>query len=496
MERAGNRLPDPATVFILLGLLAIALSAVAQAFSLQVQHPLSQEPIHAVSLLNSEGIRRILTEAVSNFMGFAPLGVVLTAMLGIGIAERTGLFGAALRWLVLAVPRGAITPTVVLAGISSNVASDAGYVVLPPLAALLFVSLGRHPLAGIAAAFAGIGGGFSANLFISTLDPKLASISTEAAQLIDPDYEVNTLASYFFMAASVVLLTVVATWVTHRLVEPRLGPWKNDAPAPETLPELTPLERRGLAAAAASFFIGLLVTAVLAGPAGAPLRLSGPTGLLDQLKPFFDSVVVLMALLFVLPGLAYGICTRKIRNDRDAVGMLSETMATMGSYIVMAFFASQFLAYFGWSNLGLILAVGGADLLRAVHLTGVPLMILFVFLAALVNLFMASASAKWALMAPVFIPMFMMLGWSPESTQGLYRVGDSLTNTITPLNYYFPMIIAVMRRYLPGAGLGTIVAAMLPYSLAFTLFWTAFAVLWLSLGIPLGPGAPLQYTAP
>ncbi|HRX85021.1 MAG TPA: AbgT family transporter [Phycisphaerae bacterium] len=491
IERWGNRLPDPVTIFVALALLALVASWIAGTCGVAVVNPATGEMVRAVNLLDGPGIRRILVNVVPNFTGFAPLGTVLVAMIGIGVAERTGLFAALLKALVTAVPRGWVTPTLIFAGIMSNTAADAGYVILPPLAALLYASMRRHPLAGLAAVFAGIGGGFSANLLLSSLDPLLAGLSTEAAHLLDPAYTVQATASYYLMAVSVVLLTVVGTVVSNRIVEPWIGPWKPDdsVATEESLEPLTRLERRGLWWALVATVVTVGAIALLVIPAGAPLR-DAETG---SIAPFYDSLVALLAIFFMAPGLTYGLVTRQVRSDRDTARMMSDTMAAMGTYIVMAFFAGQFIAYFNWSNLGLIIAISGAEALKSAHLTGVPLMVGFIFVAATINLFMASASAKWAIMAPVFVPMLMVLGWSPETTQGLYRVGDSITNTITPLNYYLPIIIAVGRRYMPKLGMGTLLAAMLPYAVAFGLFWTVLVVAWVVLGVPIGPGAPLHY---
>jgi len=495
IERVGNRLPDPVTIFFLLAVFALIASWIAASLGAAVTHPVSGERIVAVNLLSRMGLRQVFTQMVDNFTGFKPLGVVLVAMIGIGVAEKTGLFGALLKALVTAVPARAITPTVIFAGIMSNVAADAGYVILVPLAAMLYVALGRHPLAGIAAVFAGIGGGFSANLLVTSLDPLLAGLTTEAAQLMEPTYDVNATASFYFMAASVVLLVIVGTWVSNRIVEPRLGTYESEAAADE-LNQPTSVERTGMIAAGISAIVVLALFALMAIPTWGPLHADGLAAdapWIDRLKPFFDSLVALLAVFFAVPGLVYGIVTRGVTSDRDAARMMSETMSAMGPYIVMAFFAGQFIAYFNWSNLGLIIAISGADLLKQINFQGVPLMVAFVFVAAAINLFMASASAKWAIMAPVFVPMFMALGWSPEATQGLYRVGDSITNVITPLNYYLPIILAAANRYMPNVRLGSILSAMAPYSIAFSIAWTIMIVLWLSLGLPLGPGAPLHY---
>jgi len=489
IEAIGNRLPDPATIFAGLAVLALIASWAAAKAGVSVIHPVTKAPIAAVNLLNAEGLRRIFTTVVPNFTGFAPLGTVLTAMIGIGVAERSGLFGAVLKAVVSAAPRWAITPALIFAGMLSHTASDAGYVILIPLAPIVYASVGRHPLAGIAAVFAGIGGGFSANLLIGALDPMLAGLSQEAARLYDPKYVVLATANYYFLAASVFLLTIVGTWVSVRIVEPRFGSWADDA-ASDFRP-LDAVERRGLIWALAAALVTLGGIALLVAPRHGLLRDPATGGL----KPFYDSIVGLLLVVFFVPGLAYGIATGQIRRDRDAARMMSETMATMGTYIVLAFFAGQFIEYFKWSNLGSILAIEGATLLKAVRLTGPMLLIAFVAVSASINLVMASASAKWAMMSLVFVPMFMHLGYSPETTQAFYRVGDSVTNVITPLNYYYPIVIAVGQRYVPRVGLGTLISAMLPYSIAFGVAWTAMTLVWYYAGLPMGPGAPLTYHA-
>ncbi len=487
VERVGNRLPDPVTIFVGLAVAALGLSWLVSLMGVSVVHPETGETITAVNLLSRDGIQKILGNMVENFTGFKPLGTVLVAMIGVGIAERTGLFAAMLKWLVTAVPAWAITPTVVFAGILSNTAADAGFVILPPLAGMLYASLGRHPVAGIAAAFAGVGGGFSANIVLNALDPLLSGITNEAAELYDDAYDVKATANYFFMIASVPMLTIVGTLVSTRIVERRLGPWKSGADA-NALTPLEAHERRGLLAALVAVIVtaGLMIALVVA--KNAPLREPDPEGL----APFFRSIVGLIMIFFFVPGLVYGIVTRQVRSDRDASKMMSESMSAMGSYIVLAFFAGQAIAYFGWSNIALIIALKTADFLKSIHFTGVPLLLVFLIVAAIFNLVLASSSAKWAIMAPIFVPMFMNLGWSPETTQCVYRVGDSITNIITPLNYYLPISITAAQRFIPRAGMGTIISATLPYSVAFGLAWIAMLVVWLLLGLPIGPGAPIR----
>jgi aminobenzoyl-glutamate transport protein len=491
LERAGNRLPNPVTMFIVMAATILAASAVAAGLDVSVRHPRSGETIRAVSLLTRDGVQRIFGECVKNFVTFAPLGTVLAAMIGIGVAERAGLIAALLRLVVVVTPRRLMTAAVVFAGMLSHLAADAGFVILPPLAGALFAVLGRHPLAGVAAAFAGVAGGFSANVLPSTLDVLLAGLTQESARLIDPRHEVQVVCNYYFLAASVPMLTALGAWVTTAIVEPRLGAWPGAAPAALERPD--PAERRGLAAAGLTLLATLGLFALLVAPSWGPLRAEGATTL-ERIKPFLNSMVALILIAFLLPGLAFGAAAGRIRSDHDAVRMAGETMGTMGPYIVMAFAAAQFVKYFEWSNLGTILALAGASTLRSLHVEGAPLFLAFIALTMAFNLLIASASAKWTIMAPVFVPMFMLLGVSPEATQILYRVGDSVTNVITPLNPYFPLVLAFAQRYDPRIGIGTMVAMMIPYAVAFGLAWTVMVITWLTLGLPVGPGAGLQYS--
>lgn len=498
VERVGNKLPDPITIFALLALLVIAASWLTAALGVSAVHPGTGETIAPVSLATAAGLRRMLTEGVRNFTGFAPLGLVIVVVIGIGVTERSGLIAAALRRLLSVVPPSLLTATVVFAGVMSSMAVDAGYVVLVPLGAVLFQSVGRHPLAGLAAAFVGVSGGFSANFLITSLDPLLAGLSTQAAQLVDPAYEAQITGNYYFMIGSVFVVTIVGAMITARIVEPRLGPAPAARAAAEADPPLRDAERRGLRHAGLVFLAGALVMLALTVPEGAILRNPDAAGerIVIQLRPFFDSIVMLVMLLFLLMGIAYGRAAGTIRSDRDVAAMSSESVGVLGSYIVLAFAAAQFVAYFNWSNLGLILAVEGAGTLRAVGLEGVPLLLGFILVSAFINLFMGSASAKWAVMAPVFVPMLMLMGFAPEVTQAAYRVGDSVTNIITPLMQYFPVIIAFAQKYQRDAGIGTIVAMMLPYSVALLVVWSLFFAGWMLVGAPIGPGTPIAYPAP
>ncbi len=488
IERFGNALPHPVTIFALMATAVVLMSSVLQAWS--AVHPSTGKVFEVVNLLTPDGARRIVTSLVSNFTAFAPLGTVLVALLGVGIAEGSGLLSAALRAFVLAAPRRWIPFAVVTAGVLSNAASELGYVVLIPLAAIVFMSVGRHPLAGMAAAFAGVSGGYSANLILGTIDPLLAGITQEAARLVDGTYEVSAAANYFFMIASTFLIAGIGTWVTVRFVEPQLGPLPEQERS-EFLKPLESLEKRGLIAAGLAnlFLVSVVAWAVV--PADGILRDPRTGSLLHS--PFLNGIVTIIFVFFAVPGLVYGLVTRSFRRDADVVNAMNTAMKSMASYIVLAFFAAQFVSFFGWTNIGVISAITGAEFLRSVNLTGIPLIIAFVALSGLVNLAISSASAKWAIMAPVFVPMLMLLGYSPELTQAAYRVGDSVTNIITPMMSYFPLILVTAQKYRKDAAIGTFLSMMLPYSLAFGLAWSVLLIVWLLLGIPLGPGAPLTH---
>jgi aminobenzoyl-glutamate transport protein len=492
VEWAGNRLPEPATLFVVLCVAVVLLSAAVAAIGWSVTHPSTGAQVEAVSLLNGDGLRRMLTSAVSNFTGFAPLGMVLVTLLGVGVAEGSGLLAASLRAVALAAPRRIVTAAVVFTGIVSNVASDAGYVVFVPLAVLVFRAFGRHPLAGLAAAFAGVSGGFSANVLVGSTDVLLAAITEPAARIVDEGYRVTPLANYYFMVASTFLLTAIGTWVTDRVVEPRLGRYEGEDPQ-DAMSRLEPRERRGLglAAAATASLLALLAWSVV--PEGAVLRDPRTGGFLTS--PFLAGIVPVIVVLFWVPAIVYGVTAGTIRSDSDVTRMMAKALSGMGSYLVLVFFAAQFIALFSWTHLGLITAIEGALGLRAIGLTGPPLLVAFVLVSGLVNLVIASASAKWALLAPVFVPMFMLLGYTPELTLVAFRIADSSTHLVTPMLSYFPLIIAVAQKYRKDAGIGTMIALMLPYSIAFLVAWTLFLLAWVAVGLPLGPGAPLRLGA-
>lgn len=495
IERAGNILPHPATLFVILAAIVLIVSAITAYFGVSVTHPGTGKPVNAVSLLNVEGLNRILTSLVTNFTGFAPLGVVLVALLGISVAEASGFISAILRLVVIKAPQKLLTLVVVGAGVVSHIASDVGYVVVIPLGAVIFLAVGRHPLAGLAAAFAGVSGGFSANLLLGPTDALLAGLTQEAARILDPKYSVNPAANYYFMATSAILVTLVGTWVTEKFVVPRLGKYtpKDDVDVKvEEMTSLNSSEKRGLlyAGIALAIFAGLILLGLI--PENGYLRDPKTGSVLSS--PFLSGIVAVIFAGGVIAGLAYGFGAKTIKNDNDVMTAMEGAMKTLASYLVLAFFAAQFVAFFNWTNLGIITAVNGAEILKSLQVGGVVLIISFVILTVLLDLVVGSASAKWAVMGPVFVPMLMLLGYSPEMTQAAYRIGDSVANIITPLMSYFPLIVAFAQKYDKSAGIGTVMAMMMPYSFVFFAAWTGLLIIWYLFGLPLGPGVSIYYT--
>ena len=498
IETAGNRLPHPITMFALLAAGIVLLSGLLAAFGVSATGDmidaktmeLSEQTIHTVSLMNRDGLVYMLTHAVTNFTGFAPLGVVLVTMLGVGCAEGSGYLSALMKKAVSVTPAAIVTPALVFLGVMSNVASDIGYVVLIPIGAVVFMAYGRHPLAGLAAAFAGVSGGFSANLLIGTLDPMLSGISTEAARMVNPGYLVGAAANWYFMIASTFLIVGLGTFVTDRIVEPRLSAHRHTGEDAARATELTGQEQKALRAANWSLVIFLAAVAAAAYPRNSFLR-NPQTGSLILDSPFLSGLVVLIALLFLIPSVVFGRMSGIYRNEKDVCAQLGTNMSAMGSYVALAFVAAQFISYFNYTKLGSILAINGAEALRRLGVGGPLLMILFILFSAIINLLMGSASAKWTILAPVFVPMFMLLDYSPELTQVAYRIGDSCTNLITPLMTYFAMIVVFAKKYDEESGIGTLISTMLPYSIFFLIGWSVLLVIWMLLKLPLGPGAAL-----
>ena len=487
IERLGNRLPDPAILFVWLLLIVWGASWALAGIDWNLIDPRDGAPLVVRNQLTGEALTTFLSNVVPTFAHFHPVGVVLVAMLGIGVAERTGFIHAGLRGMLAITSPRLLTPMLILVAIASHSAADAGYVLVIPLGGVLFYAAGRHPLAGIGAAFAGVSGGYSANFLPSSLDPLLAGLTQAAGQLIDPDLAINPLNNYFFTAASSLLIVGPGWWITDRVVEPRLRGTAVDGDI-QDLPKLTPLadaEQRALRVAGLVMLAGLAALVLTTLPGGSPWR--GPDGGLTEAgAPLMRSLVALIFILFLLPGVTYGVIAGTVKTHRDVIAGMTWAMQSMGYYLVIMFFIAQFVAAFGNSNLGVLLALKGAQALQALALPAAITVVGMVLLTGLLNLFVGSASAKWALMGPVLVPMLMQLGISPDLTQAAYRIGDSSTNIITPLMPYFPLIVVFCQRYVRGTGIGTLTALMLPYAATFLSVWTLFLLLYWRAGLPLG----------
>ena len=495
IEAVGNKLPDPAMLFLMAMLLVWVFSAILAPVSFTEIDPRSGQPIVVNNMLTGSALANFLANMVTTFTSFAPLGVVLVAMLGVGVAENSGYINAGLKLLLNKTPRSLLTPMVIFVGIMSHSAVDAGYVLVIPLGGIIFHALGRHPLAGISAAFAGVSGGFSANPFPSAIDPLLQGFTQPAAQILDPAKLVNPLCNYFFTSASSLLIVALGWYLTDKVIEPRLNrttPMDADAEEAPDMGALSAKEKSGYLWASLVVVIGLGLLAFSLLPETSPFR--DANGQLNSFTaPIMQSIVPLIFLLFLLPGVVFGVMTGKFKSSKDMVGAMSKAMEGMAYYIVMAFFCALFIYAFNNSNIGALMAIKGAETLKALALPAWVTIIGIIFLSAFVNLFVGSASAKWALLAPIFVPMLMQVGISPELTQAAYRVGDSSTNIITPLMPYFPLVVVFCQRYVKDTGIGTLVSLMLPYSAAFLISWTLFLVIYWLGGFPLGFQASYVY---
>ena len=501
IEKIGNKLPHPITLFALFALAIVVLSAVLAALGVSATGELvsggelKETTVSVVSLLTKEGITYMLTHAVSNFTNYAPLGMTLVAMLGVGVAERSGLIKTLLKGVVKITPAKWITPMVVFLGVMANAANDAGYVILIPLGAMIFRAYGRHPMAGLAAAFSGVSGGYSANLLVGAIDALLAGISQTAAEMIDPNYQVSFMGNYFFLAASTFLITILGTWVTDKIVEPRLAAYSGDVAGEEdiSLTTITAKERRGMKRAVLMALLYLTVIVLACLPQNSLFR-NENGGLLGRpTSPLVNSAVILITLLFLLPGITYGLTTGTFKGEKDVCAALSKSMSSMGSFLALAFVSAQFINYFNYTQIGTIVALSGVNFFQQINIGLIPLLIIFVLFSSFMNLFLGSASAKWNILAPVFVPMFMLLGYSPELCQLAYRIGDSCTNVITPMMTYYAVILTFAQRYDKEAGVGTLTATMIPYSVAFLIGWIFLLIVWIFLGLPIGVGTGIYY---
>lgn len=485
VEKVGNKLPHPATLFLILSVIVMFVSAIGSALNWEVtylglvkdangDYAQSNITVGINSLLSKTGVQYIFQNFTTNFTGFAPLGTVLVALVGIAIAERSGLIAVILRKVALSTPQRLITAVIVFLGVMSNAASDAGYVVLPPLAALVFLSFKRHPIAGVAAAFSGVSGGFSANLIISSLDPLLAGFTQEAARILQPEYIVNSASNYYFMAVSTFIITIVGTIITEKIVEPRLGSYNGDEVV--VFEEITSEEKLALKYTGFAF-LGTLAFVI------------GLWFILGDTLFLGSAIVPIILIVFSITGFVYGKFIKTIKNDEDVMKMIADSFSAMSGYLVLVFFAAQFIAFFNYSKLGTVIGVLGAEFLKTLNAPALVLLVIFIIIVAFINLFMGSSSAKWAILAPVFVPMLMQLGISPEATQLAYRIGDSTTNLISPLMSYFAIMVVYVQKYDKKASLGTLISTMLPYSLAFLVSWTILLAIWVLANLPIGVGA-------
>ena len=494
VERVGNKLPDPAVLFIALLFIVWVLSWVLSYVSFDVVDPRTNSPLVIKNLMSGSAFTEFLSVMVTNFSHFHPVGVVLVAMLGIGVAEHTGFINSALRALLNVTPEKMLTPMVIAVGIVSHTAADAGYVLVIPLGGVIFYAAGRHPLAGIAAAFAGVSGGFSASFVPSSIDPLLQGLTQAGAQILDPEVTLNPLNNYFFTTASSLLIISTGWFITDRIVEPRLQNETIDGDE-EDLPEMHDLrdqERKGLRWATISMLLGIALLIATSLPAGSPWRDAG--GDISSFQaPLMRSIVSLIFLFFLVPGVVYGIVAGTISSSKDIIVGMTKSMNSMAYYLVIMFFIAQFVYAFGQSNLGVLLALQGAAFLKAMAMPAAVTIVGIVILTAFVNIFVGSASGKWGLLAPIFVPMLMSLGISPDLTQAAYRVGDSSTNIITPLMPYFPLVVVYCQRYVKSTGIGTLTAMMLPFSMSFLVLWTIFLLIYFAIGIPLGIQASYTY---
>lgn len=487
IENLGNKLPDPALLFFILLLVVWVCSAFFAQLTYSHIDPRSGEAIIVKNLLTGESMTWFTSNMVKTFVGFHPLGVVLVAMLGIGVADYTGFIKAGLKSLLNVTSPKILTPMLLLIAIVSHSGGDAGYVLVIPLGAVIFQAAGRHPLAGIACAFAGVSGGFSANFVPSMIDPLLQGISQAAAQIIDPALELNPLNNWFFTSASCLMVVGVGWYLTDKVIEPRLSNTVVDGDLADA-PALEPLndaERKGLRMALISMAVVAVCLVATAGPGDSSWR-AASGGLAAAGSPLMASIVTLIFVFFLVPGVVYGYVSGTVSSHHDIVSGMTESMSGMSYYLVMAFFASLFISEFARSNLGALLALQGAGILQSIAMPSGITVVGVILISGLVNLFIGSASAKWALLAPILIPMLMQLGISPDITQAAYRVGDSSTNIITPLMPYFPLVVVFAQRYVKDTGIGTVVAMMLPYSLSFLVVWTLFLLGYWLLGFPLG----------
>ncbi len=510
IERVGNKLPDPTIIFLYLIIVLMIVSAIGAALGWSASLPYSGKEApagaelvngtltyRASSLFSADNIARLFTEMPKTYAAFTPLGIILTIMLGASVAERSGLFFALIRGSLRNTPRRYMTPIIAVVGMVSHHAADAAYVVLIPLSAVIFASVGRHPLAGIAAALAAVSGGYAGNIMPGQLDVLLFGFTQEAARIVEPGWTMNPLGNWYFILGIVVFFTPIIWFITDKVVEPRLGAWNEEVDeelrADLEKGELSADERRGLRRAGVA---ALLVIALFAALCLWP----GYTPFIDQdaegpirLQPLYASMIAALFLLFLVAGTVFGRTVGTVKNSNDVIAMMREGVKTIAPYLVFVFFAAHFVAMFNWSGIGPIIAIGGAEQLKGMGLPPALLLVCVLLLSSTMDLFIGSSTAKWSVLSSVVVPMFMLLGISPEMTTAAYRMGDSYTNIMTPLMSYFPLVLAFCQRWDKSMGVGSLLALMLPYALCFMATGIAMTVGWVIFDLPLGPHAQVFY---
>lgn len=521
VEQVGNKVPHPVIIFLILIALVVLVShvlyvtgatvtyqaivaendggeasddsdfttydtgtSVTYATVSEASYHIQPRTVSARSLLTSEGLRFIYSSIIPNFMGFTAVGLMIVAMLGAGVAEEAGLVNALIRKLVIVSPRGALTYILAFVGILSSVAADAGYLVLIPLAGTAFLSVGRHPLAGLALGFAAVAAAFTVNMLIKPLDAVLVEFTNDAIQLVDPEASIGLASNLYFSIASVIFLTLIVALITNRIIEPRLGPYQGQQ-GTEQCPDITAEEWRGLKYALCGLLAVLVLFGVLTIPQGAPLR-DPSTGALIGNSPFMNGLIALIMAVFLSTGAAFGVGAGKFTSFTDIIKAMEKALSGLGSLILLFFVLSQFVAYFNYTNMGTLLALKLAGILQAAEFPPLPLLIGFILVVAIIDLLLTGAIAKWAIFAPIFVPLLLKLGVDPEAVLAAYRIGDSPMNAITPLNAYFALVVGFAQKYDKNAGVGTVVSLMLPYVVIILVLWTVLFAIWQILGFPWG----------
>lgn len=493
IERVGNRLPDPITLFLGLAIVVVLISWLCSALGAKALNPATNEMVEVKNLFSVYGLQYLWSNVITNFSGFAPLGMVLVAVIGSSVSEKSGFLVALMERFLGGAKGWIVSMVIIFLGINLNIAGDAGFIILPPLSAILYMSIGRSPMLGLYVAFASVAAGFCANILLGLSDALAYGFTEAAAQMIDPNYSASIAINWYFLIVSCIILTIAGTILTEKVMVHRFPVTKEELAQydfDEDAANLSPVQKKGLKVAGIAFLIYLAVVLLLSLPIfGETAILAGSDGTITASDaPFTKGIVFTVTLALMIPGIAYGVAIGKYKNDKDVWADISQGFSEMGNYIFMCFFISIFTNFFSVSNLGTVLAITGANGLQSIGFEGIPLMIGLIIVACFVNLFIGSASAKWAILAPVFVPMMMLMGYDPAITQAVYRIGDSITNPLSPLFTYMPVILGYARKYDHKAGLGSVIANMIPFSVTFAIVWIIQVIVWVSLNLPLGPG--------